>query len=430
MTKIADIHARQILDSRGNPTVEADVILENGKMGRASVPSGASTGSREELELRDKTQEFHGQAVHHAINNVNTIIAPALIGRDIDNQEALDSIMIELDGTDNKGKLGANAILSVSLASCKAAANNYSIPLYQHLHNIFNPNENFLLPLPMMNILNGGQHADFVTDIQEFIIFPVGAKSFYQALKIGDEVFFSLKSILKQKGYEITIGDEGGFAPRLKNGNKEALELISQAVEKAGYKVGEDVVFGIDAASSEFYEDRKYHLKCDKKILSSEEMIDWLLEMAKIFPIISIEDGLAENDWEGWKSLVVKAPHLQIVGDDLLVTNVKYIRKAIEEKCANSVIIKPNQVGTLTETVSAIQLAKNSGWNAIISHRSGETEDTTISHIAIGLSTGQIKTGSLSRTDRIAKYNELLRIDEELKNAATFTGSAIFNKFK
>jgi enolase len=430
MTKIKSIHARQILDSRGNPTVEADVILENNILGRASVPSGASTGSKEELELRDNEKEFHGQGVHHAVENINTLISQALIGIDASDQNEVDRIMIDLDNTENKSKLGANAILAVSLASIKAAAINEKSPLYLYLHNHFNNSEPLSFPLPMMNIMNGGKHADFVTDIQEFMIFPVGAKTFYQALKMGDEIFFSLKSLLEKKGYETSVGDEGGFAPRLKNGNSEALEIISQAIEKAGYKLKTDIMLGIDAAASEFYSDGRYHLKSDKLDLTSDEMVKWLINLSNNYPIISLEDGLAENDWEAWKMLTKELSSLQIVGDDLLVTNTDYIKKAIDEKAANAVIIKPNQIGTLTETIAAVKLAKSANWNAIISHRSGETEDTTISHLAVGLSTGEIKTGSLSRTDRIAKYNELLRIEEELKTSEIFPGKDIFNKYK
>lgn len=408
---ISSITARQILDSRGNPTVEADVILRDGTLGRAAVPSGASTGAGEALELRDGDNGWGGKSVYQAVRNVNEIIAPALAGKDASDQTALDSIMLALDGTDNKSKLGANAILSVSLAATKAAATAKKQPLWRYIANMTGKSTS--LPLPMMNVMNGGAHAAFATDIQEFMIICKGAKTFEETLKMGTEIFHALAKILKNHDYPTTVGDEGGYAPRVRSGNREPLTLLSEAITSAGYTLGSDVVFAMDAASSEFYQDGRYELKCEGKSLSSEEMIDWLETLVNEFPIVSIEDGLAENDWSGWRQLRERiGDRIQLVGDDLLVTNTSLVQKAIDEHAANALLVKPNQIGSLTETIQAVSMAQDAGWNTVMSHRSGETEDTTISHLAVGLGCGQIKTGSLSRTDRIAKYNELLRIAE------------------
>ena len=408
---ISSITARQILDSRGNPTVEADVVLRDGTLGRAAVPSGASTGAGEALELRDGDNGWGGKSVYQAVRNVNEIIAPALAGKDASDQTALDSIMLALDGTDNKSKLGANAILSVSLAATKAAATAKKQPLWRYIANMTGKSPS--LPLPMMNVMNGGAHAAFATDIQEFMIICKGAKTFEETLKMGTEIFHALAKILKNHDYPTTVGDEGGYAPRVRSGNREPLTLLSEAITSAGYTLGSDVVFAMDAASSEFYQDGRYELKCEGKSLSSEEMIDWLEALVNEFPIVSIEDGLAENDWSGWQQLRARiGDRIQLVGDDLLVTNTSLVQKAIDEHAANALLVKPNQIGSLTETIQAVSMAQDAGWNTVMSHRSGETEDTTISHLAVGLGCGQIKTGSLSRTDRIAKYNELLRIAE------------------
>ena len=408
---ISSITARQILDSRGNPTVEADVVLRDGTLGRAAVPSGASTGAGEALELRDGDNGWGGKSVYQAVRNVNEIIAPALAGKDASDQTALDSIMLALDGTDNKSKLGANAILSVSLAAAKAAATAKKQPLWRYIANMTGKSPS--LPLPMMNVMNGGAHAAFATDIQEFMIICKGAKTFEETLKMGTEIFHALAKILKNHDYPTTVGDEGGYAPRVRSGNREPLTLLSEAITSAGYTLGSDVVFAMDAASSEFYQDGRYELKCEGKSLSSEEMIDWLEALVNEFPIVSIEDGLAENDWSGWQQLRERiGDRIQLVGDDLLVTNTKLVQKAIDEHAANALLVKPNQIGSLTETIQAVSMAQDAGWKTVMSHRSGETEDTTISHLAVGLGCGQIKTGSLSRTDRIAKYNELLRIAE------------------
>ena len=408
---ISSITARQILDSRGNPTVEADVVLRDGTLGRAAVPSGASTGSGEALELRDGDSGWGGKSVYQAVRNVNEIIAPALAGKDASDQTTLDSIMLTLDGTDNKSKLGANAILSVSLAAAKAAATAKKQPLWRYIANMTGKSPS--LPLPMMNVMNGGAHAAFATDIQEFMIICKGAKTFEETLKMGTEIFHALAKILKNHDYPTTVGDEGGYAPRVRSGNREPLTLLSEAITSAGYTLGSDVVFAMDAASSEFYQDGRYELKCEGKSLSSEEMIDWLEALVNEFPIVSIEDGLAENDWSGWQQLRARiGDRIQLVGDDLLVTNTSLVQKAIDEHAANALLVKPNQIGSLTETIQAVSMAQDAGWNTVMSHRSGETEDTTISHLAVGLGCGQIKTGSLSRTDRIAKYNELLRIAE------------------
>lgn len=422
--KIQKIKARQILDSRGNPTVEADVILENGVLGRAAIPSGASTGAHEALELRDNDKDnYQGKSVITAVSNVNSTISNLLLGKNPEDQREIDKLMIETDGTENKSKLGTNAILSVSLAVAKAVAFSKSIPLFQYIHEISNTKEHLRLPVPMMNIINGGKHAAGSTDIQEFMIMPVGAQSFSQALQMGANVFHSLSKVLDSKGYATTVGDEGGYAPHVKSGNKEALDLISEAVEKAGYQLGEEIVLALDPASSEFYENGKYNLKTEGKILSSGEMVDWYDDLTKDYPIVSLEDGLGESDWEGWKLLNQKLGNkIQIVGDDIFVTNMKYLQRGIAENTANAILIKLNQIGTLTETIDVVNAAKKAKWHSVISHRSGETEDTTIAHLAVGLATGQIKTGSLSRTDRVAKYNELLRIEEELGEMAIFPG--------
>ena len=414
--KITDIKARQIIDSRGNPTVEADVILEDGTLGRAAVPSGASTGSNEALELRDGDKSVYlGKGVLKAVQNVVEIIKPALLGKDADNQREVDNIMLALDGTETKSKLGANAILAVSMAVAKAAATSKKIPLYVHLKNISGSTRDFSLPMPMINIVNGGQHAANSTDIQEFMIQPIGGRDFAHRMQMSAEIFHNLKKVIAEAGYGTTVGDEGGFAPSVKGGNAEALELVSKAIEKAGYKLGTDVVFALDVAASEFYKDGQYHLETEGKVLSSEEFVNWLVDLTEKYPIKSIEDGLAESDWEGWKMLTAKiGDKLQLVGDDLFVTNTKFLKRGIDEKAGNAILVKVNQIGTLSETFDAVKMAQDAGFNAIISHRSGETEDTTISHLVVGLGTGQIKTGSMCRTDRTAKYNELLRISEEL----------------
>lgn len=418
--KITRIIAREILDSRGNPTVEADVYLDSGVRGRAAVPSGASTGTNEALELRDgDLKRFGGLGVQKAAANVNTEIAAALNGCDASEQEEIDQRMIELDGTSNKGRLGANAILAVSLAAAKAAAEEKKQPLYRYFQGLAGESGSLTLPLPQMNIINGGRHAAGSTDIQEFMILPAGVLSFREALRMGAEIFQKLKEVLKKSGYATTVGDEGGFAPAVKGGNKEALELMMQAVEAAGYAPGKDVFLGLDAAASEFYSDGRYELKTEGRVLSAKEMIQWWQQLKADYPLVSIEDGLAEDDWAAWREMTeILGKNTQLVGDDLLVTNVKFLERAIKEKAGNAILIKPNQIGTLTETIGAVKLAKQSNWRTIISHRSGETEDLTIVHLAVGLGAGQIKTGSLSRTDRVAKYNELLRIEEEPGSAA------------
>ena len=427
--KISGIHARQILDSRGNPTVETDVVLQNGVMGRSAVPSGASTGTNEALELRDADNTTYlGKGVLKAVENVNTKISKELTGKDVSDQKYIDTLMIDLDGTDTKSNLGANAILSVSLAVAKAAALASQTPLYKYFQNVNTQLTSYetkmQLPLPMMNIINGGRHADFATDIQEFMILPVGAKSFSKALRMGAEVFHHLGKVLKEKGYETTVGDEGGYAPRVKKGNAEALDLIIQAVMNAGYSPGEDIMFGLDVASTELLQNGKYFLKAEQENFSSLQMADWLKQLSENYPIISIEDGMSEDDWEGWGYLTnALGNKLQLVGDDLLVTNTKFLQKAINQHAGNSILIKVNQIGSLTETLYAIDMARKANWNSVISHRSGETEDTTIADLAVGLGTGQIKTGSLSRTDRICKYNQLLRIEEELGKDAHFSGN-------
>ena len=412
MANIKSIHARWILDSRGNPTVEADVVLDDGSFGRAAVPSGASTGAAEALELRDGGDRFMGKGVDQAVANVNDKIAPALVGHDAADQNGVDQVMLDLDGTDNKSNLGANAILAVSLAVAKAEAKSEDLPLWQYIAKLTDTSE-VSLPLPMMNIMNGGAHAGWTTDIQEYMIMPVGAPTFAEGIRRATEVFHNLGKILKEQGYPTTVGDEGGYAPHLKGGNAEPLALIEQAVTKAGYKLGEDFVLALDVASSEFYKDGKYELKNEGKSLTSDEMIDYVKNLVDNNPLVSVEDGLAEEDWAGWTKLTEKlGDKIQLVGDDLLVTNVKRLQKAIDEKAGNAILIKPNQIGSLSETIAAVELAKEHGFNTVMSHRSGETEDVTIAHLAVGLNCGQIKTGSLSRTDRVAKYNELLRIAE------------------
>lgn len=422
---ITRIHARQILDSRGNPTVEADVELEGGAKGRAAVPSGASTGSHEAHELRDGGSEYGGKAVTKAVGAVNIQIAKALIGLDADDQQLLDTTMIDLDGTPNKGKLGANAILAVSLAAAKASAHSHQEPLWEHIQHLAPGVQDPLLPLPMMNIINGGKHAAGSTDIQEFMILPVGAPSFSDALRWGTEVFHALGKELVSAGYATTVGDEGGYAPAVKGGNAEALDLIAQAVDRAGYQLGKDIVLGLDVAASELFANGKYELATEKRSLTPEEMVDFLADLAERYPIASIEDGLSEDDWSGWKTLTAKlGSKIQLVGDDLLVTNTKFLERAIKEQAANSILVKLNQIGTLSETLETVAMAHAADFSAVISHRSGETEDTTIADLAVGLAAGQIKTGSLSRTDRVAKYNQLLRIEESLGEAAMFAGAS------
>lgn len=425
--KIDKVFARQILDSRGNPTVEADVILENNIIGRAAVPSGASTGSNEAIELRDGDKNFYGgKGVLNAVNNVNTIISNEIKSINVTDQKHLDETLIKLDGTENKSKLGANAILAVSLAYAKAVAQFQKVHLFEYIHEISNTEEDYLLPVPMMNIINGGKHAAGSTDIQEFMIVPRGAKTFASALQMGVEIFHSLHDVLNKEGYGTTVGDEGGYAPHVKKGNSEALDLISLAVAGTQYSLGEQIALALDVASSEIYENEKYTLKTQNKTLTGDELISWYKDLCGKYPIVSIEDGLAENDWEGWKKLTKElGGKIQLVGDDLLVTNTGFLKKAIAEKAGNAILIKVNQIGTLTETISAVKMAQENGWNAIISHRSGETEDTTIAHLAVGMSTGQIKTGSLSRTDRVAKYNELLRIEEILGSRAKYPTNII-----
>ncbi|MGI6145080.1 MAG: phosphopyruvate hydratase [Peptococcia bacterium] len=427
MSTIVDVYAREILDSRGNPTVEVDVTLEDGSFGRAAVPSGASTGAYEAVELRDGEKDrFMGKGVMNAVTNVNTIIAPELLELDALDQVAIDQLMIELDGTPNKGKLGANAILGVSLAVAKAAANYVGLPLYRYIGGV-NAKQ---LPVPMMNILNGGKHADNNVDIQEFMILPAGATSFAEALRMGTEVFHNLKSVLKKKGYNTAVGDEGGFAPNLKS-NEEALEVIVEAITKAGYKPGEEVFLGLDVAATELFKDGKYYLEGEGLTMSAEEMVNFYDKLCSKYPVISIEDGLAEDDWDGWKKMTeVLGKKIQIVGDDLFVTNTEKVSKGIEMGVANSVLIKVNQIGTLTETLNTIEMAKRAGYTAVVSHRSGETEDATIADIVVGVNAGQIKTGAPSRTDRVAKYNQLLRIEEELDDAAIYMGRDSFYNLK
>lgn len=423
--KISKIVAREILDSRGNPTVEVDVTLKDKSFGRAAVPSGASTGSHEAVELRDGDKRYAGKGVQKAVKNVNTTIAKALIGKDLD-QRSLDQRLIDLDGTPNKGKLGANAILGVSMAFSRAAAMSSKTSLYKYFTKISKNKNTVQLPVPMMNILNGGKHAEKSTDFQEFMIMPVGAKSFKEALRMGAEVFHSLKKILHDKGLATTVGDEGGFAPSLPS-NEAAIEIILEAITKAGYVAGKDIKLALDVAATELYKDGKYHLACENRSLTSEEMVAFYVDWCSKYPIASIEDGLAEDDWAGYKILTEKlGKKVQIVGDDLFVTNIERLGRGIAEKVGNSILIKLNQIGTVSETIDAINLAKKAGYTSIISHRSGETEDTTIADFVVGTGTGQIKTGSLSRTDRVAKYNQLLRLEEELGKKALYRGSKVF----
>jgi enolase len=426
MSAIAEIRAREILDSRGNPTVEVDVVLESGARGRAAVPSGASTGVREALELRDgDKRRYHGKGVRKAVANVQRVLAPKLLGTDATNQAGIDRAMIELDGTANKRKLGANAILGVSLAVAHAAAAEGGMPLYRYLGG---PNAR-ALPVPLMNVVNGGAHADNNLDLQEFMIVPVGASSFAEGLRMAAEVFHALKGLLKRKGLSTAVGDEGGFAPNL-GSNEEALAFIVQAIEAAGYRPGKDLALALDAAASGFHEHGRYVMKGEKQAeRSSEDMIRYYESLVRRYPIISIEDGLSEKDWKGWKMLTERLGHrVQLVGDDIFVTNPEIFAKGIAEGLGNSILIKLNQIGTLTETLETIEMAKRAGYTAVVSHRSGETEDVTIADLAVGLNTGQIKTGSLSRTDRTAKYNQLLRIEEELGEAALYRGRAVFER--
>jgi len=425
--QIANIVAREILDSRGNPTVEADVFLKSGHMGRAAVPSGASTGSREAIELRDgDNKRYLGKGVLTAVANVNGEIKNALLGKAADHQAELDKIMIDLDGSPNKNRLGANALLSVSMAAAKAAAAARQLPLYRYLKQ----NDEYRMPVPMMNIINGGSHADNSVDLQEFMILPVGAPSLREAVRYGAEVFHSLKKVLSKRGMNTAVGDEGGFAPDLPS-NESALEVILEAIDKAGYKAGQDIFIGIDAASSEFYRDGKYDLASENRQLSSAEFTELMSAWCGKYPIISIEDGQDENDWDGWKIMTdALGGKIQLVGDDLFVTNTKILQQGIDKKIANSILIKVNQIGTLTETLAAIDLAKRSNYTAVVSHRSGETEDATIADIAVATGCGQIKTGSLSRSDRVAKYNQLIRIEAELGNKAIYPGRAAFNHLK
>lgn len=412
--KIKRIIARQIIDSRGNPTVEAEIALENGITGRAAIPSGASTGEHEAVELRDGGDAWGGLGVSTAVNNIRTEISELLVGKDPSSQSDIDQAMIELDGTNNKSRLGANAILAVSLAAAKVAARANDQQLYEYLSEMSGTKPS--LPRPMMNVINGGRHAAGSTDIQEFMIVPMRANSMDQTLRIGTEVFHALGKVLSRAGYSTTVGDEGGYAPSVRSGNSEALDLLIEAISQAGYEPGKDVSLALDVASSELIEDDHYLLKTENKQLSAEELISWYGELADKYPIISIEDGLGENDWSGWQEMTeVLGSKLQLVGDDLLVTNPEFLQRGIDQKAGNAILIKPNQVGTLTETITAIKLAQQNSWNTIVSHRSGETEDVTIAHIAVGLGAGQIKTGSLSRSERVAKYNELLRISEKLR---------------
>ncbi|WP_433910614.1 phosphopyruvate hydratase [Sphingomonas yabuuchiae] len=422
MTAIIDIHARQILDSRGNPTVEVDVLLEDGSFGRAAVPSGASTGAHEAVEKRDGDKSrWMGKGVEAAVEAVNDEITDAILGMDAEDQADLDRTMIELDGTENKGRLGANAILGVSLAAAKAAAEARGLPLYKYVGGV----SAHLLPVPMMNIINGGEHADNPIDFQEFMIMPVGAANIMEAVRCGSEIFHTLKKALHEKGLATGVGDEGGFAPNIASTN-EALDFIMASVEKAGYKPGDDVMIALDCAATEFFKDGKYHISGEGKILSSHEMAEYLANLTRQYPILSIEDGMAEDDWEGWKALTdMIGDKVQLVGDDLFVTNPKRLKKGIEGGYANSLLVKVNQIGTLTETLEAVSLAQRSRYTAVMSHRSGETEDATIADLAVATNCGQIKTGSLARSDRLAKYNQLIRIEEELGDSARYAGRDI-----
>ncbi len=427
-TQIVNVRAREIIDSRGNPTVEADVILGGGAFGRAAVPSGASTGSREAIELRDNDAErFGGKGVLDAVTNVNSKIARALIGTEASDQAAVDQIMIDLDGTENKSNLGANAMLAVSLATAKAVATAHQLPLYRYLGA---GSKQYSLPVPMMNIINGGEHADNSVDLQEFMIVPVGAPNINEAIRWGSEIFHALKKVLSAKGMNTAVGDEGGFAPDLSS-NEEAIQVILEAIEAAGYKAGEEIMIAIDAASSEFYKEGKYVLASEDKVMDSAEFVDFLADWVEKYPIISIEDGLDESDWDGWKLLTEKlGDKVQLVGDDLFVTNPKILQEGIDKGIGNSILIKVNQIGTLTETLAAITMAQEAGYTAVVSHRSGETEDTTIADIAVATNAGQIKTGSMSRSDRVAKYNRLLRIAEALGDKASYPGLAAFAHLK
>lgn len=417
--EIVDVMARQILDSRSNPTVEVEVVLEDGTVGRSAVPSGASTGAFEAVELRDgDTEKYKGKGVLKAIDNINNYVAEELIGMNVFDQVLIDKTMIELDGTKNKAKLGANATLGVSLACARAAAEYLGLSLYQYIGGV----NAKVLPVPMMNILNGGKHADNNVDLQEFMIMPAGAPSFSEALRMSSEVYHTLKSLLKSKGYDTGVGDEGGFAPNLKS-NEEAIQVIVEAIEKAGYTPGKDIFIALDPASSEFYEDGKYNLKGEGKVLTPAEMVDFYVDIANKYPIISLEDGMAEEDWEGWALLTEKlGDKIQLVGDDLFVTNTERLKKGIDKKVANSILIKLNQIGTLTETLNAIEMAERAGYTAVVSHRSGETEDTTIADLVVAVNAGQIKTGAPARSERVAKYNQLLRIEEELGEVAEYRG--------
>lgn len=425
MFEVKSIKGREILDSRGNPTVEVDLTLSDGSFGRAAVPSGASTGSYEAVELRDGADRYMGKGVEKAVANVNDSISEALVGKSF-NQESLDRTMIDLDGTENKGKFGANAILGVSLAFAHAVAKSKNIPLYQYFGEI-SGNTEYRLPVPMMNILNGGQHAANSTDLQEFMIMPVGAPSFKEALRYGAEVFHNLKKILKEKGLNTSVGDEGGYAPTLKN-NEMAVEVILEAIKAAGYEPGKDIYIAIDGAATELYKDNKYELKSENRSLTSKEMVEFYADWLSKYPIISIEDGLAEDDWDGYKMMTEKlGQKVQIVGDDLFVTNIKRLKEGIDKGVTNSILIKLNQIGSVTETIEAIKMAKEAGYTAVVSHRSGETEDTTISDFVVGLGTGQIKTGSLCRSERVCKYNQLMRIEEDLGDKAIYPGMDAFN---
>ena len=427
MSSVVDVVAREILDSRGNPTVECDVLLESGVLGRAAVPSGASTGSREAIELRDgDASRYLGKGVMQAVENVNTEIAEAIIGLDAQEQAFIDQTLIQLDGTENKARLGANAMLAVSMAVAKAAAEESGLPLYRY----FGGSGPMQMPVPMMNIINGGEHANNSLDFQEFMILPVSQNSFREALRCGAEVFHALKKLLDKKGFSTAVGDEGGFAPNLSS-HAEGLQLVVQAIEAAGYFPGEDVLIGLDCAASEFYKDGKYHLAGEGLQLTSAQLVDYLANLADTFPIVSIEDGMAEGDWDGWKLLTDRlGDKVQIVGDDVFVTNTRIFKEGIKKGVANSILIKVNQIGTLSETFAAIEMAKRAGYTAVISHRSGETEDSTIADIAVGMNALQIKTGSLSRSDRIAKYNQLLRIEEDLGDTAAYPGREAFYNLK
>ncbi len=426
-TAITNVQARQILDSRGNPTVEVDVYLEDGTLGRASVPSGASTGANEAVELRDGDKKVYGgKGVLKAVTNVNERIAPELIDLDATEQVAIDELMIHLDGSDNKGKLGANAILGVSLAVAKAAARSLGLPLYRYIGGTSARQ----LPVPMMNIMNGGKHADSNVDMQEFMAMPVGAKSFAEALQWGTDVYHALKGVLQARGLATAVGDEGGFAPNLPS-NEEAIKVILEAIDKAGYKAGEQIMIAMDPAASEFYSDGSYVLKGEGRTLSGDQIVDYYADLVEKYPIISIEDGLAEDDWTTWRKLTERIGHeVQLVGDDLFVTNTKFLQRGIDTQTANSILVKVNQIGTLTETLAAIALAKEAGYTAVVSHRSGETEDATIADIVVATNAGQIKTGAPARTDRVAKYNQLLRIEEALGDTATFNGLKSFYNLK